>query len=535
MNRLWAIGFLFLALLITPGLADDSEAYTTVLDRLTSIDHFSENPILFVVGFDTTKSMSVEFDRAKRVTQLILSRYGAPGDSVFIFGFANKPTILPQTLAPKVLPSKGIDQVVASLNEAITSMPRSSDFGTIFGRAKLFALEKVKEVGDKRNVAVLLFTDNNSELDMGVNEREKLKATEASLKVRSETFPLKSQGVSKLWMTLYVNDFPDRTKLVTPDGSSDVDSPRLAWAANRMGSQSLSFTAPANPKIESLPLEVAVHFLGPVAPKQASLIIDGKEIGKTGFDEGRAGWTISELAPGSHLLFAQAVLSDGKVRTAELPITVGLKAASGSSANNTNTSPDAASDPLAATPEATAEVSASPDNQANEKEEGSFAPLIFLGILGLAGLAVYLLSTKPARVRLIGPRLEESYALARGQTLRLGGAARVADELVFSDPALAETIAIVSGQGFGKAKIAPVEPKDGSVELETSEGIFVTESGEELLTTVSITFTSPRGQKEVYTLVKEEQKASSSGGEGHFAGSGPAGENNESSGGDWRS
>lgn len=537
MKRFITLGLLAFFVLISPAVADDAEAYTIVLDHLTSIDHFSESPVLFVVGFDTTKSMSVEFDRAKRITQLILSRYGAPGDSVFVFGFANQPKVLTATSKPKEIPTNAPDKTIATLGEAIMSLGRSPDFGTVFGRAKLFALEQIKKFGAHHNVVVLLFTDNNSELDMGVDERKHLKAIESELKMTSETFPLKSVGVSKLWMTLYANDFPDSTRLKAPDGQDTTGIPRLAWAASRMGKQTLSFTSPSHTRVTRLPFDVAVQFLGPTQPQQAQLTIDGKSAQTASFDEGRAHWQIDSLSAGSHVLFAQAILPDGKVRTAELPITIDLGAAASQGSSGSSSTP---MDPLSSSPEASATsipnetATPIPDATPSElpAEETSIAPFIILGLLFLAGTVAYILSTKPARIRIIGPRSEESYLLRKGQTLRLGGSPRVENELVFADSALLETLAVVSGSGFGKARVTPSPLRDGTVEIETDEGIFVTDSGEDLLTSMAVTFTTPRNLKEIYTILCDDSKNSSAQ-ESHFAGS--SGSDDSETSGDWRS
>lgn len=533
MTRLWRItlALLCLALLGQPVSADDSEAYTKVLDRLTSVEHFSDRPVLFIIGFDTTKSMSVEFDRAKRVTQLILSRYGAPGDAVFVFGFANKPAVLPGTTTPKAIPMDGSDKVLATLNEGILSLPRSSEFGTVFGRAKLFALEKAQELGRQRNVVVLLFSDNNSELEMGTDERKKLEVLESSSTTSAETIPLMSQGVSPLWMTIYTNSFPDATPLAGPDGKTGLDSPRLAWAARRMGSQVLEFIEPANPRITAFPADVSVQFLGPVQPAEASLTVDGQDARKATFSDGRASWSLPALEPGSHLLFAQAVLPDGKVRTAELSITVSNRP------DTSPTPPSAASTGGVApspTPTAAAALPSPSPTPAEKQEGGGFPiPLALLIILAAIAAGIFLLSTRPARFRVIGPRGEESFVLPKGQSVRIGGTARVEGERIFADSSLSETIAQVASTGFGKARISPnASLKDGSVEVETDEGATVTDSGETLLTSATVTWTSPRGLKEVFSVVKEESSTSSAAGSEHFGGESGAGGDD---GGDWRS
>lgn len=517
-----------------PALADDTEAYTKVLDRLTSVQHFSDRPVLFIVGFDTTKSMSVEFDRAKRVTQLILSRYGAPTDSVFVFGFANKPEVLPATSAPKEIPAQGSDKVLATINEGILSLPRSSEFGTVFGRAKLFALQKASELGKSRNVVVLLFSDNNSELEMGKDERKKLEALEASA-TSAETIPLMSQGVAPLWLTIYTNSFPDTRSLAGPDGKTGLESPRLAWAARRMGSQVLEFIEPANPRITSLPAAVSVQFLGPVQPDEATLTVDGQAAQKATFSDGRASWTLPDLEPGSHLLFAQAVLPDGKVRTAERPITVALAASAGTAGAAGSPSPRASGGEPAGSPTPEAAATATPGaSPAPPEEGGSAAPWAFLLFLAALAAGVFLLSTRPARLRVVGPRGDESYLLPRGRTLLLGGSPRVEDDMVFADASLSEPIAQVTGRGFGRATIAPNGGlKDGTVEVETDEGVTVTEQGEALLTTATVSWTSPRGLKEVYSVINEagSRSGAGSGESGHFGGDRAS---DDDDGGDWR-
>lgn len=520
-----------------PVRADDGEAYTRVLDRLTSVEHFNERPVTFIIGFDTTKSMSVEFDRAKRVTQLVLGRYGSPGDQVYVFGFANKPAVLPGTPSPKEIPASGSDSVLATLNEGILSLPRSSEFGTVFGRAKLFALEKAKEYGGKRNVVVMLFSDNNSELEMGTDERKKLEALESASTTSAETIPLLSQGVSPLWMTLYANKFPDATALAGPDGEKDLESPRLAWAARRMGSQVLEFIEPSNPRITSLPAAVSVQFLGSTQPTEASLTVDGKSGQKATFDDGRASWSLTDLSTGSHVLIAQAVLPDGKVRTAELPVTVSLAPSTpgpgpaGGPGPGPGPAGTAGRDGGAGSPTPPAPPTPVP----GEEGGGSLAPVFALLVLAALGGGVFLMSTRPARVTVIGPRGEESYVLPKGQTLRLGGTARVEGEQIFSDAALSETVAQVESTGFGKAKVSPnAGLKEGSVEVETDEGATVTESGETLLTSATITWISARGAKEVFSVVKDGSSSSSgsSSDGGHFGGGATS---SDDDGGDWRS
>lgn len=526
---------LFFALLLClagPTFADDAEAYTKVFDRLTSLSHFSERPVLFMVGFDTTKSMSVEFDRAKRVTQILLSRYGAPGDSIYIFGFANHPAVLPATKNPKLLPAQGVDSVLATLNEGILGLPRSSEFGTVFGRAKLFALEKASEYGKNRNVVILLFSDNNSELEMGKDERKKLEAMESSLTTKAETIPLLSQGVSPLWLTLYANSFPDSTRLVGPDGEKDLENPRLAWAARRVGSQVLQFIEPANPNLSSFPAGVSVQFLGPTQPKEATLTVDGKNSQKASFSEGRASWTLEALEPGSHLLFAQAVLPDSKVRTAEMTVQVQNGAAStGSDATGDGSSGEDSGTP--ATPSPLVTPVATPTPTPEVEEESSPGPWILLVIAAAVAGGIYLLSTKPARLSVLGPNGKESFLLTKGKVLRIGGSPRVESDAVFTDPALSESIAHVVGQGFGKAKVFPSGPlSDGSVEIDTDEGHSVLESGELLATTATITWTSDRGNKEIFTLVKEDG-TSGKGESEHFGGQEATSDGTNDA--DWRS
>ncbi len=525
--------------LAVPSYADDTEAYTKVFDRLTSLNHFSERPVLFLVGFDTTKSMSVEFDRAKRVTQILLSRYGAPGDSIYIFGFANHPSVLPATKSPKLLPTKGVDSVLATLNEGILGLPRSSEFGTVFGRAKLFALQKAQEYGKTRNVVILLFSDNNSELEMGKDERKKLEAMESSLTTKAETIPLLSQGVSPLWLTLYANSFPDETRLVGPDNEEGLENPRLAWAARRVGSQVLQFIEPAGPNLSSFPADVSVQFLGPTQPKEATLTVDGKNSRKASFSEGRASWTLDQLEPGAHLLFAQAVLPDSKVRTAEMTVQVQSGSAStgpsptgGGTTGGSSPGPETSSG--SPTPSSTSTPSATPTPLPLEDEESSPAPWILLVIAVAIVGGIYLLSTKPARLTVLGPNRKESYLLTKGKVLRIGGSPRVESEVIFTEPSLSESIAQVVGQGFGKAKIFPAGPlNDGSVEIDTDEGHSVLESGEVLLTTATVTWTSERGNKEIFTLVKEDGGSGKGESGEHFAGQEAANHGTDDA--DWRS
>lgn len=550
MIRLYAIRlFLLTCAVLLSGFgvasADDGEAYTKVLDRLTSVAHFSDRPVLFIVGFDTSKSMSVEFDRSKKLTQTLLSRYSAPGDAVYIFGFADKASVLPATASPKEIPVKSPDSTLASLNEGLLGLPRSSAKGTLFGRAKLFSLEKMAEFGKDRNTIVLLFSDNNSELEMGTNERERLKALEKKHATKSETIPLLSQGVSPLWLTLYTNNFPDSSHLAGPGGETDLDNPRLAWAARRVGSQVLQFIEPASPRLERFPAQITVQFLGATEAKEASLTVDGKHSQKAKFSQGRATWTLNKLAPGNHLLFAQAVLADGKVRTAELSVSVqppnsgtgtsGQASGTGGQTNGTGgqtggPTPTPSASP-SATPSATPSPSASPADE-TEEEEGSGFPWILLVIGGVIVGGIVMASLKPAKVRVIGPNSEESYILQKGRVLRLGGSPRVESDLVYQDPSLDETIATVTCGGFGKATVKPESVGKGEVDVETDEGHTALEAGEPLLTTATVTYTNDRGNKEIFTFVREDGAAKGAEDSGHFGGDG---DDDADDGGDWRS
>lgn len=168
------------------------------------------------------------------------------------------------------------------------------------------------------------------------------------------------------------------------------------------------------------------------------------------------------------------------------------------------------------------------------------APLLALLVLGAIAAGIFLLSTRPARVRVIGPSSEESFLLPKGRALRIGGDVRVEGDLVYADATLPETIAQVTSTGFGKAIISPNSSlREGTVEMETDEGQTVLESGETLLTSATVTWTSPRGRKEVYSLVKEDSSTSARGGgaeSGHFAGgSSPSAGTDSSDSGDWRS
>ena len=162
------------------------------------------------------------------------------------------------------------------------------------------------------------------------------------------------------------------------------------------------------------------------------------------------------------------------------------------------------------------------------------APLFLLALLVVAGIVVGLMSAKPASVRVIGPQGEESFVLPKRRVLRIGGAARVEGDLVFGAGTLGETIATVTSTGFGKAQVAPnANLREGTVEVETDEGNTVLQSGETLLTSATITFTSARGLKEVFTVVKEDANAKSAGAGEHFGG-GAAGASDDD-GADWRS
>ena len=496
--------------------AEESEPYTKVLDKLTSVEHFADRPVLFVVGFDTSKSMSVEFDKSKKLTQTILSRYSAPTDSVYIFGFADKPSVLPATTQPKVISGASPDSEIASINESLLSLPRSSAKGTVFGRAKLFALEKLQEYSDKSNVIVLLFSDNNSEIEMGTNERDRLKSLESSATSSSETIPLYSEGVSPLWLTIYTNNFPDTTPLAGPDGAVDLDNPRLAWAARRVGSQTLEFVSPPTERVQGDDIQVAVQFLGSSDPKSATLTVDGKDQKDTTFREGKATWTIGSLEPGSHLLFVQAVLADGKVRTAEKEIQVAR-------------SEPVAPSPIPSTPEPASQT------EAPESTGSGIMPLIALVILGVLGAIAYFLSLKPAKIRVIGPDREESFLVPKGKSIRIGGKPRVESDLVFQTDLLKETIASVRCLSFGKAKVfANGNLREGSMDIETDEGYSVGDQGEPLLTSATVTFADERDRKQIFTLVKEDASGPNSEDTEHFGGS-TSGEETASDGGDWRS
>lgn len=501
-------------------LSQEDEAYTRTLDRLTSVKHFHDRRVLFIIGFDTSKSMSVEFDRSKKLTQTILSRYSAPGDSIYIFGFADQPSVLPATETPRTISNSAPDKEIASINENLLSLPRSSAQGTLFGRAKLFALAKSQEFGAERNVVVLLFSDNNSEIEMGNDERERLKTLEGQVASESETIPLHSQGVSRLWLTLYTNGFPDTQPLAGPDGNTKLDNPRLAWAAHRAGSQTLEFISPASDRVEGSELEVVVQFLGSSQPESALLSVGGKERQKATFSDGRATWDLTDLKPGTHLLIAQAVLPDGKVRNAEKQITV------------TPGKPVSASpSPPPPPPKTSPTPRSTPDEK--PRESGGF-PLGILILPLLLGGVVYFLSQKSVKVRVIGPDSEESFLLAKGQWVRVGGQPRVESEHVFRSNELNETIASVRCLPFGKAKVfVNSSLRQGSVEVETDEGYTVGESGESLLTTATVTYTDDRGRKQVFTLVKEDASGPGAEEAGHFS----SGVREETSGDDvdWRS
>lgn len=520
MKRFLTFTYILLLLVAGSACAQDNEAYTRVLDKLTSVNHFPDRPILFIIGFDTSKSMSVEFDRSKKLTQTILSRYAAPGDMVYIFGFADKPSVLEATSSPTALTPENPDKQLAAINESLLSLPRSSAKGTVFGRAKLFSLEKAQEFGKDKNVVVLLFSDNNSEIEMGTDERDRLKQLESSVATRAETVPLYSQGVSRLWLTLYTNGFPSTTPLAGPDGEMDIDNPRLAWAARRVGSQTLQFISPANNRVESQSLNVAVQFLGSSEPTSANLSVDGKDTAKTTFQDGVASWELKDLKPGSHLLFAQAVMADGKIRSAEMEVVVSIPAPV--------TTPSATTSPTPAN--STPTPSLTPEEE--PKESGS-PPIIPFLLLCIAGAVVYFLSNKPIKVRVIGPDSEESYLIPKGKSVRIGGSPRVESDLVFKSEGLGQSIASVRCLAFGKAKVfCNEEVRNGTVEVETDEGYTVGQSGEPLHTSATVTHTDERGRKKVFTLVKEDGSGPGAE-EEHFGSAG--GEEAGDSGSDWRS
>lgn len=510
---------LLLLFLSGSALAQDEEAYTRVLDKLTAIEHFSGRPVLFIIGFDTSKSMSVEFDRSKKLTQTILSRYAAPGDSVYIFGFADKPAVLGATSGPQTIAADNPDKQIATLNESLLGLPRSSAQGTIFGRAKLYALEKAREFGAEKNTVVLLFSDNYSEIDMGKNELDNLKKLEKSIASRAETVPLYSQGVSPLWLTYYTNSFPNPEQLKGPDGEIDLENPRLAWAARRVGSQTLEFIAPATDNVGPGSVEVVLQFLGSSNPQRAKLTVNGKNEKTSDFEDGRATFLLEDLKPGSNLLFAQAVLADGKVRTAEKEIRVGRPA------------PQASPTPPGPAPAKPAPSPLSTPGPELPKKEGGVSPFVFLLVALTAAAALYFLSNKSIRVRVIGPDSEESYLLLRGKVVRLGGNARVESDLVFSG-GLAQTIASVKCQAFGKARVyANEETREGTVVVETDEGFSVGATGEALLTSATVTYTNERGHKQVFTLVKEDASGAKREDSGHFGGEGASSDDDS----DWRS
>jgi hypothetical protein len=516
MKKYLALTYLLLLLVTGWASAQENEAYTRVLDKLTSVNHFSDRPILFIVGFDTSKSMSVEFDRSKKLTQTILSRYAAPGDSIYIFGFADKPSVLEATSAPTQITTDKPDKQLATINESLLSLPRSGAKGTVFGRAKLFSLEKTKEFGQDKNVVVLLFSDNNSEIEMGTNERERLTKLESSAANRTETVPLYSKGVSPLWLTLYTNNFPDSSPLAGPNGEMDLDNPRLAWAARRVGSQTLQFISPASNRIESDQLNVAVQFLGSSEPSGATLSIDGKDSRKTTFKNGVATWQVKDLNPGSHMLFAQAVLEDGKVRSAEMEVAIAPPAPV------ITPKPSATRKPPSPKP--------TPTPHKEPKKSGS-PPIIPFIVLLVVGAVVYFLSNKPIKVRVLGPDSEESYMIPKGKSLRVGGSARVESDLVFKSDGLGQTIASVRCLAFGKAKVfCNEELREGSVDVETDEGYTVGQSGEPLLTSATVTHTDDRGRKKVFTLVKEDASGPGAEETEHFG----SGEEAADSGSDWR-
>lgn len=511
-QNLATLYFLILLLLAGGVTAQEEESYTRVLDKLTSVSHFSDRPVLFIIGFDTSKSMSIEFDRSKQIIQTILSRYAAPGDSIFIFGFADKPDVLKETTSPLEIETTAPDKQLASINESLLSLARSSAHGTLFGRAKLYALERAKEFGSTQNTVVLLFSDNHSELEMGLNERARLKELEAEVATTAETIPLHSAGVSSLWLTLYTNSFPNPKNLLGPDGESDLDNPRLAWAARRVGSQTLQFIAPAGSQVESGEVEVVIQFLGSSEPQSATITVDGKNRMDTVFEDGRATWSLQDLKPGPHLLFAQAVLADGKIRNAEKNITVSAVPAQ--------------------TPTPTPSQTVIPPPAPSSKGPNSF-PFIPFFLLLLSAIVIYFFSLKSIKIRVIGPDKEESFMLAKGKSVRLGGSHRVESDLVFEAERLKETVAGVRCLSFGKAKVfANSKLRSGSVEVETDEGFSVGETAEPLLTSATVTFTDERGHKHVFTLVKEDASRPRAEDAEHFS---SGGEETSNDGGDWRS
>ncbi len=511
---------IFLPLLFIWALAgtvwsqEDGESYTKLHDRLMSIPGFNDHPILFIVGFDTSKSMSIQFDRAKQLTQTFLNRYASPGDSVYLFGFATTPVAVPGTDPPVTIPQEDPERTVVRINEALLNLGFSSEEGTLFTRGKLHALTQAAEHGPDRNVVVMLFADNYSELNLGLDERKRLEDREKSLRVQGETFPLLSQQVSPLWLTLYVNPFPDKTPLAGPRGQEKVDKPRLAWAARRIASQTLAFVEPESSKIEQLPVTVKVRFTGFSETEQATLTIDGEQSQSADFDNGLATFTVEDLKNGDRVFFVQAVLADGKVRTAERTFQVSLKSDGASESLPT---------PVTPTPEQA--VPPSPESR------GDF-PWALILLLGGLAVGVYLMSLKPVGVQVIGPDSEKSFMLSKGANLRLGGKPATDADLVFSHDSLAKPILTVKNVSFGKVEIRPHDNlEDGSVEVETAEGHFASEQGEPLLTSATATWTSSRGRKLVFTLVKEEKSRPKSDTSERFG----VGEEEGDDGTDWRS
>ena len=302
-----------------------------------------------------------------------------------------------------------------------------------------------------------------------------------------------------------------------PDGSQNSDNPRLAWAARRVGSQTLQFISPANNRVETDRLTVAVQFLGSSEPASANLSVDGKDTLKTTFQDGVASWDLPNLQPGSHLLFAQAVMADGKIRSAEMEVLVATPA------------PVATPSATPTPPRPTPTPSATPEE---EPEESGSPPIIPFILLCIAAAVVYFLSNKPIKVRVIGPDSEESFLIPKGKSVRVGGTARVESDLVFKSEGLGQSIASVRCLPFGKAKVfCNEEVREGTVEVETDEGYTVGQTGEPLLTSATVTHTDERGRKKVFTLVKEDGSGPGAE-EEHFGSSG--GEEAGDSGSDWR-
>jgi len=295
-----------------------------------------------------------------------------------------------------------------------------------------------------------------------------------------------------------------------PDGEADLDNPRLAWAARRVGSQTLDFIAPASDRLNSGKFDVVVQFLGSSEPESAVLSLDGSNQKETSFRNGRASWSLGGIEPGAHLLFVQAVLADGKVRTAEKQITVNAPAA-------------------AVTPTPPPKPSQTPKADPKPKAKGSF-PFIPLLVILVIAVALYFLSLKPVKIRVIGPESEESFLLAKGKSVRVGGKARVESDLLFPSEDLPETIVSVRCLSFGKAKVfANSSLRQGSVEVETDEGFSVGDNGEPLTTSATATFLDERGRARVFTLVKEDASSARAEETEHFG----SGEEAADSG-DWR-